>query len=150
SSWSTCHKILHILMFITSFGEQNITYKCCSNFLIHLSNIWRKAGLDTAKINLIREVVDKALWNQPEAMAQQIKALQIKLEGFRPIEEAISCAGGIKQKALTENLSLKQISGVFCCGEMLDWDAPTGGYLLTACFATGRAAGEGVHSFLEK
>ena len=51
-----------------------------------LTNIWRKAGLDTTKINLIREVVDKALWNQPEAMAQRIKALQIKLEGFRPIE----------------------------------------------------------------
>lgn len=95
-------------------------------------------------------MVDKALWNQPEAMAQQIKTLQIKLEGFRPIEEAISCAGGIKQKALTESLELKQTSGVFCCGEMLDWDAPTGGYLLTACFATGRAAGEGVHSLLEK
>lgn len=95
-------------------------------------------------------MVDKALWNQPEAMAQRIKALQIKLEGFRPIEEAISCAGGVKQTALTESLELKQTSGVFCCGEMLDWDAPTGGYLLTACFATGRAAGEGVHSFLEK
>ncbi|MNS59786.1 hypothetical protein D3C72_927570 [compost metagenome] len=115
-----------------------------------LTNIWRKAGLDTAKINLIREVVDKALWNQPDAMAQQIKALQIKLEGFRPIEEAISCAGGIKQEALSESLNLKEISGVFCCGEMLDWDAPTGGYLLTACFATGRAAGQGVHSFLER
>ncbi|WP_427837950.1 TIGR03862 family flavoprotein [Acinetobacter baumannii] len=115
-----------------------------------LTNIWRKAGLDTAKINLIREVVDKALWSQPETMAQKMKALQIKLDGFRPIEEAISCAGGVKQDALTERLELKQTSGVFCCGEMLDWDAPTGGYLLTACFATGRAAGEGVHSFLEK
>jgi predicted flavoprotein YhiN len=83
-------------------------------------------------------------------MAQQIKALQIKLDGFRPIEEAISCAGGIKQQALSESLNLKEISGVFCCGEMLDWDAPTGGYLLTACFATGRAAGEGVRSFLER
>ena len=58
-------------------------------------------------------MVDKALWNQPEAMAQRIKALQIKLEGFRPIEEAISCAGGVKQTALTESLELKQTSGVF-------------------------------------
>ena len=57
-------------------------------------------------------MVDKALWNQPEAMAQRIKALQIKLEGFRPIEEAISCAGGVKQTALTESLELKQTSGV--------------------------------------
>ena len=59
-------------------------------------------------------------------------------EGFRPIEEAISCAGGIKQNALTARLQLKSKPHVFCCGEMLDWDAPTGGYLLTACFATGR------------
>lgn len=77
-----------------------------------LTNIWRKAGLDTAKINLIREVVDKELWSQPETMAQQIKVLQIKLDGFRPIEEAISCAGGVKQGALTESLELKQTSGV--------------------------------------
>ena len=112
------------------------------------NNIWRKAGLDAAKSNLIRELVDKSLWNNPEKLAQQIKHLKIELEGFRPIDEAISCAGGIKQQGLTEHLQLKSNPYVFCCGEMLDWDAPTGGYLLTACFATGRAAGQGVHHFL--
>ncbi|HJF27629.1 MAG TPA: NAD(P)/FAD-dependent oxidoreductase, partial [Acinetobacter lwoffii] len=61
---------------------------------------------------------------------------------------AISCAGGVKREALFEQLQLKSNPQVFLCGEMLDWDAPTGGYLLTACFATGRAAGEGVHQFL--
>ena len=112
------------------------------------ANLWRKAGLDTAKANLVRELVDKSLWNQPEKLAQKIKHLKIELSDFRPIEEAISCAGGIKQVALSDHLQLKSNPQVFCCGEMLDWDAPTGGYLLTACFATGRAAGQGVHDYL--
>ncbi|MCU4580600.1 TIGR03862 family flavoprotein [Acinetobacter gyllenbergii] len=114
-----------------------------------LTNLWRKAGLDQVKINLLREVVAKSLWSDAKHMAQQIKQLQISLEGFRPIEEAISCAGGVKQSAVSPQLQLQSNPYVFCCGEMLDWDAPTGGYLLTACFATGRAAGEGVHQRLE-
>lgn len=113
-----------------------------------LSNIWRKAGLDNAKANLVREIVAKEIWNDPFALAQEIKTLKLNLTGFRPIEEAISCSGGVKRDALTPYLELKSYSGLFCCGEMLDWDAPTGGYLLTACFATGRAAGEGVIKFL--
>ena len=115
-----------------------------------MTNIWRKAGLDTVKINLLREVVAKNLWSDATQMAQQIKHLMISLDGFRPIEEAISCAGGVKQVALSSQLQLKSNPYVFCCGEMLDWDAPTGGYLLTACFATGRAAGQGVYEFLSK
>jgi len=102
-----------------------------------LTNLWRKAGLDQVKINLLREVVAKSLWSDAKHMAQQIKQLQISLEGFRPIEE------------VSPQLQLQSNPYVFCCGEMLDWDAPTGGYLLTACFATGRAAGEGVHQRLE-
>lgn len=113
-----------------------------------LSNVWRKAGLDTVKASLVRELVDKALWHDAERLAANIKDLVIEIEAFRPIEEAISCAGGVKQTALTPELQLKSHPGIFCCGEMLDWDAPTGGYLLTACFATGRAAGEGVHQVL--
>ena len=113
-----------------------------------LNNVWRKAGLDHAKASLVRELVDKVLWNQPQLLAEQIKNLKITLTGFRPIEEAISCAGGVKPSVLTEQLQLKSNPQIFCCGEMLDWDAPTGGYLLTACFATGRAAAEGVHHYL--
>lgn len=113
-----------------------------------IGNIWRKAGLDSAKSNLVREIIDKAVWNDPVTLARQIKKLAIPLKGFRPIEEAISCAGGVKREMLTSQLQLKSNPAVFCCGEMLDWDAPTGGYLLTACFATGRAAGEGVHHYL--
>lgn len=113
-----------------------------------LSNLWRKAGLDAVKASLVRELVPKADWHDPEKLAQQIKQLRIELKGFRPIEEAISCAGGVKREVLTAHLQLQQQPQIFCCGEMLDWDAPTGGYLLTACFATGRAAGEGVHEYL--
>lgn len=113
-----------------------------------LSNLWRKAGLDAAKASLVRELIPKADWHDPEKLAQQIKQLRIELKGFRPIEEAISCAGGVKREVLTAHLQLQQHPQIFCCGEMLDWDAPTGGYLLTACFATGRAAGEGVHEYL--
>mgnify|MGYP000514666724 CR=1 FL=1 len=115
-----------------------------------LTNLWRKAGLDQVKINLLREIVDKSLWSDAKQMVQQIKHLSISLDGFRPIEEAISCAGGVKQDILSPQLQLKSNPYVFCCGEMLDWDAPTGGYLLTACFATGRAAGQGVQHFLSR
>ena len=113
-----------------------------------LSNVWRKAGLDSAKSALVRELLPKEMWHAPLQLAKQIKNLAVDLTGFRPIEEAISCAGGVKREALSAQLQLKSQPHIFCCGEMLDWDAPTGGYLLTACFATGRAAGEGVHHFL--
>ena len=113
-----------------------------------LNNIWRKAGLDGAKAALVRELVPKSLWQNATELAQQIKQLKIPLTGFRPIQEAISCAGGVKREVLSEQLQLKSNPHVFLCGEMLDWDAPTGGYLLTACFATGRAAAEGVQQYL--
>ena len=84
----------------------------------------------------------------PDFVLQCAPANAEPFSGFRPIEEAISCAGGVQQVALSAQLQLQSNRYVFCCGEMLDWDAPTGGYLLTACFATGRAAGHGVASFL--
>jgi predicted flavoprotein YhiN len=68
----------------------------------------------------------------------------------RPLDEAISTAGGVAFEALDENLMLRDLPGVFCAGEMLDWEAPTGGYLLTACFATGCAAGDGVRAWLTR
>lgn len=113
-----------------------------------LSNIWRKAGLDSAKANLVRELVAKEIWQDHVQLAGAIKHLTLRLDGFRPIEEAISCAGGIRREVFTEHFALSTQPHIFACGEMLDWDAPTGGYLLTACFATGRAAGHGVHRYL--
>lgn len=82
--------------------------------------------------------------------AESLKALPIPLQRTRPIAEAISSAGGVTFESLDENWMLKKVPGVFCTGEMLDWEAPTGGYLLTACFATGRAAGLGVRKYLEQ
>lgn len=113
-----------------------------------LTNVWRKAGLDAAKAALVRELVDKSLWHESALLAAKIKHLNIQLDGFRPIDEAISCAGGVKRSVLNDGLQLQSNPAVFVCGEMLDWDAPTGGYLLTACLATGRAAGEGVQNYL--
>lgn len=139
--------ILHLDLLPDVSAEQ-LEKKLHSNKKQSLTNIWRKAGLDHVKINLLREVTNKSIWSDAKHMAQQIKNLNISLDGFRPIDEAISCAGGVKQIALSSQLQLQSNPFVFCCGEMLDWDAPTGGYLLTACFATGRAAGTGVHQYL--
>ncbi|EGH07713.1 pyridine nucleotide-disulfide oxidoreductase domain-containing protein [Pseudomonas savastanoi pv. glycinea str. race 4] len=81
-------------------------------------------------------------------MSEAIKALPLPLIKPRPIDEAISTAGGVTFEAMDERLMLRQLPGVFCAGEMLDWEAPTGGYLLTACFASGRAAGLGMVEWL--
>lgn len=113
-----------------------------------LNNIWRKAGLDQAKAALLRETLPKADWQNPQQVAAMAKCLPIQVQGFRPIDEAISTAGGVSLAALDDQLMLRRKTGVFCCGEMLDWDAPTGGYLLTACFATGRQAAQGVMHWL--
>lgn len=106
-----------------------------------LSNHLRKAlGLAPVKIALLRELAPGALAD-PGATAAALKALGLPLLGPRPIDEAISTAGGVAREALDDGLMLRARPGVFCAGEMLDWDAPTGGYLLTACLATGRHAG---------
>lgn len=83
-----------------------------------------------------------------DVTASKLKSVPIPLLCPRPIEEAISTAGGVNFESLDENFMLRKLPGVFCAGEMLDWEAPTGGYLLTGCFATGRAAGLGVRKFL--
>ncbi|XID75213.1 TIGR03862 family flavoprotein [Alkanindiges sp. WGS2144] len=114
-----------------------------------LNTLWRKAGLDAIKAALIREFLPKACWQNAEQVSRTIKSLSIPVTGFRPIDEAISTTGGVSIAALDKNLMLTQKPGVFCCGEMLDWDAPTGGYLLTACLATGRQAALGVMDWLQ-
>ncbi|PAA18510.1 TIGR03862 family flavoprotein [Pseudomonas fragi] len=106
-------------------------------------------GIDGVKAALLRELAPAECFNDPAQLAQTIKALPLKLIKARPLDEAISSAGGVRFEAVDENLMLRQLPGVFCAGEMLDWEAPTGGYLLTACFASGRAAGLGVLSWLK-
>ncbi len=113
------------------------------------SNFLRKQlNLSPIKLALLRELTPATIWQDSLALAQAIKSLSLTLTGFRPIDEAISTAGGILFSELNSQLMLKKSPGIFCAGEMLDWEAPTGGYLLTACFATGRAAGLGAVDFL--
>jgi uncharacterized flavoprotein (TIGR03862 family) len=114
-----------------------------------ISNFLRKQlHLSPIKIALLRELTPASVWQDNHALAHAIKSLTIILSGFRPIDEAISTAGGVPFAELNEQLMLKKMPSVFCAGEMLDWEAPTGGYLLTACFATGRSAGFGVVDYL--
>lgn len=114
-----------------------------------LSNFLRKQfNLSPVKLALLRELTSKQTFENPALLAMVIKKLSVTLTATRPIDEAISSAGGVAAKELDASYMLKKIPGVFCAGEMLDWDAPTGGYLLTGCFASGRAAGNGVVSYL--
>jgi len=113
-------------------------------------HLHRQLKLDGVKAALLRELTAAETFQDPQALAAAIKALPITLARPRPLDEAISSAGGVPFVELDENLMLRQQPGVFCAGEMLDWEAPTGGYLLTACFATGRAAAEGMLRWLER
>lgn len=108
-----------------------------------------QVGIDGVKAALLRELTDAATFADPALLARAIKALPLTLVKTRPLDEAISSAGGVTFEALDERLMLKALPGVFCAGEMLDWEAPTGGYLLTGCFASGRAAGLGVLQWLK-
>jgi uncharacterized flavoprotein (TIGR03862 family) len=107
-----------------------------------------RLNLSGAKAALLWECVPKTVQADPAAFAAAIKAVPITVLATRPIDEAISTAGGVRFEALNEHFMLKQLPGVFCAGEMLDWEAPTGGYLLTACWATGRAAGQGAAQWI--
>lgn len=114
---------------------------------LSFGNLLRKgAGLTGVKAALVAEFLrDK----NPDRLAHAIKALRVPLLRTRPIEEAISSAGGIVWDEIDQNQMLRKLPGIFVAGEMVDWEAPTGGYLLTACFAMGVAAAEGIHSWLQ-
>jgi uncharacterized flavoprotein (TIGR03862 family) len=111
------------------------------------------AGLDGVKAALLRETLtadelNTMLAREPATLAARLKAWPLVLRAARPVAEAISTAGGVAFEALDEQLMLRALPGVFCAGEMLDWEAPTGGYLLTACAASGRVAAQGVLRWL--
>jgi uncharacterized flavoprotein (TIGR03862 family) len=112
------------------------------------SYLEKSLGLHSVKAGLLREFVSKEDFTDGERLAGFIKALPVPLIAPRPLDEAISSAGGVTFESLDEHLMLKNMPGVFCAGEMLDWEAPTGGYLLTACFSSGYAAGNGVLKWL--
>ena len=107
-----------------------------------VSNRLRKAArLDATKTALLNEVTHGAPPKDPAALARLLKALPLTLTGTAPMDTAISTAGGVAWNALDERLMLKAVPDTYCVGEMVAWDAPTGGYLLTACLAMGRAVG---------
>lgn len=112
------------------------------------SYLEKTLGIKGVKAGLLREFAPKEDFTNGERLAQLIKALPVPLVRTSPLDEAISSAGGVTFESLDENLMLKRSPGVFCAGEMLDWEAPTGGYLLTACFSSGYAAGKGVLKWL--
>jgi uncharacterized flavoprotein (TIGR03862 family) len=112
------------------------------------SHMQSRSGLKGVKVGLLREIVPAQDFADPKRLVTAIKSLPLKLVAARPLAEAISTAGGVAFDALDEHLMLRALPGVFCAGEMLDWEAPTGGYLLTACFASGRAAGLGALRWL--
>lgn len=110
----------------------------------------KRAGLDPLKIALLHECSPREALGSATGLAKAIKQLEIRLTATRPLDEAISSAGGVCHSQLDERLMLRALPGVFCAGEMLDWEAPTGGYLLTACFASGQVAGKGVLDWLSR
>lgn len=110
----------------------------------------RHAGVGGVKAALLREVLDAAALADMVRVAATLKRLPLVLRRPRPIEEAISSGGGVRLEAMDTDLMLSTVPGVFCAGEMLDWEAPTGGYLLTACFASGRRAGLAAARWLQR
>jgi hypothetical protein len=111
------------------------------------SHLQSRVGIKGVKTGLLRECAAEE-FAEPVRLAAVIKALPLRLLAPRPLDEAISTAGGVMFEAIDSRLMLRDLPGVFCAGEMLDWEAPTGGYLLTACLASGRAAGRGVLEWL--
>ncbi|MFC5741747.1 TIGR03862 family flavoprotein [Dyella tabacisoli] len=109
----------------------------------------RHTGLTGVKTALLHELLSKEQLHDSKTLARTIKRLPLRLKQARPLAEAISSAGGVRLEAMNDSLMLRALPGVFCAGEMLDWEAPTGGYLLTACFASGRRAGLGAVDWLK-
>ena len=114
-----------------------------------LSNFLRKKlRLSPLHIALLHEFMPKSDFTDPDKLAKGIKALPVPLVGMQGIARAISSAGGVKFESLTDKLMIKGTSGQFVAGEMLNWEAPTGGYLLQGCFATGAVAADGIVDYL--
>jgi hypothetical protein len=110
----------------------------------------RQTGLTGVQAALLHEVLQKTQLDDANAVAANIKRLPLTLRSARPIAEAISSAGGVRLETLDDALMVKAMPGLFCAGEMLDWEAPTGGYLLTACFASGLRAGRGAVAWMQR
>jgi uncharacterized flavoprotein (TIGR03862 family) len=115
-----------------------------------ISTWLRRAGVQPVAVDLLRDVTGNAIPADPEALAQLLKAVPVPVVGLAPMDRAISSVGGVRLDQTTDGFMLRDIPGVFVAGEMLDWDAPTGGYLLQTCFSTGAAAADGVLRWLDE
>ena len=137
---------------VVMLGLPRVLYRLWKDYRLRTTNADAKRvlvlGAGRTAENLLRELASAATFNDPTLLASAIKALPITLVRPRPLDEAISTAGGVPFEALDEHLMLRVQPGVFCAGEMIDWEAPTGGYLLTASMATGRQAAQGVIAYL--
>jgi predicted flavoprotein YhiN len=145
----TGHATLHLDLLPDHSAERvrtEVTHPRGSRSLA--SHLKSRLGLDGIKTAVLHEVLGKDGMADPLRLAAAIKSLPLHLMATRPLDEAISSAGGVLFEALTDGLMCEALPGVFCAGEMLDWEAPTGGYLLTACLASGHRAGQGVLGWL--
>jgi predicted flavoprotein YhiN len=115
-----------------------------------LSAFWKRLGLTGVNASLLREVLAKESLTKSDLVANTLKKFPLSLESYRPIEEAISTAGGLAFENLDEHLMLKDFPRVFCVGEMLNWEAPTGGYLLTGVMGQGKQAAQGLLKLLQR
>jgi uncharacterized flavoprotein (TIGR03862 family) len=114
------------------------------------SHLKSRLGLEGIKMALLYELLDSADLQNPQNLSRAIKSLPVRLLRTRPLDEAISTAGGVALSEMDAHLMLHKMPGVFCAGEMLDWEAPTGGYLLTASMASGHRAGHAVAQWLDQ
>lgn len=114
------------------------------------SHLKSRLGLDGIRMAIVNELIDKATLHDPARLSVALKGVPITVAAARPIDEAISSAGGVRWESLDEHLMVQARPGLFCAGEMLDWEAPTGGYLLTACLASGVVAAKGVRRWMER
>lgn len=114
------------------------------------NHLRKKLGIQGVKAGILRELLPGEVFKDADKLSSAVKALKLRLVAVNPIEEAISCAGGVPFEILNDQLMIRRLPGVFCAGEMLDWEAPTGGYLLSGCFATGQAAGFGALAWLNR
>ena len=108
----------------------------------------KELKLSEVSLVWLRKFVSKENYNSAEQLAKQIKAFKIGIQSFRPIDEVISSAGGVATTELTPSGQLVKMDNIYCCGEMVDWDAPTGGYLIQACVSSGYVAGQAIRSLL--
>ncbi len=133
-----------------AFSFEDLLAKLSKSPRFHLHEAFERCRLQETARGILRNHPAASSWHTAEDFAGAVKALPIELLGPRPLPEAISSAGGVRWSELDEHLMLRKYPGIFLAGEMLDWEAPTGGYLMQGCFSTGTRAGHSAANFLRE